>query len=87
MNCFRLDYIFPFFPFSHFEESSTRTASSWVFLLRLKYNRKIDTDVVRMVGKQKSIGLLIMASGSAEDRTIPEDPPCCWRDFNARTPH
>ena len=35
----------------------------------------MDTDVVRTVGKQKRIGLLIMARGSAEDQTIPEGPP------------
>ena len=46
-----------------------------MFFLRLKCNKKIDTDVVRTVGKQKSIGLLIMASGSTEDQTIPEGPP------------
>ena len=46
-----------------------------IFFLRLNRNRKIGTDAVRMVGKQNSIGLLIMASGSAEDLTIPEGPP------------
>ena len=45
------------------------------FFLLLQGERKIDTDVVRTVGKQKSIGLLIMASGSAEDQAIPEGPP------------
>ena len=44
------------------------------FLLPFKCNIEIDTNVVR-VGKQKSIGLLIMASGSAEDQAIPEGPP------------
>ena len=46
-----------------------------IFFPCLKYNRKIDTDVVGTVGKQKSIGLLIMASGSAEDQAIPGGPP------------
>lgn len=45
-----------------------------IFFRRLELNRKMDTDVVRMVGKQKSIGVLIMASGSAEDSAIPEGP-------------
>ena len=54
-----------------------------ILFLRLELNRKIDTDVVRMVGKQKSIGLLIMASGSAEDSAIPEGPPHVAEGFLA----
>ena len=46
-----------------------------IFLSPFGINREIETDVVRIIGKQKSIGLLIMASGSAEDSAIPEGPP------------
>lgn len=38
-------------------------------------NSKIDTDVKTVIGEQGSIGVLIMANDSAEDRTIPDGAP------------
>lgn len=35
----------------------------------------LDTDLGMLLGDQGSIGILIMTSGSAEDRTIPDGPP------------
>lgn len=36
---------------------------------------ELDTDLEMLLGDQGSIGVLIMTSGSAEDRTIPDGPP------------
>lgn len=36
---------------------------------------EIDADLEMLLGDQGSIGVLIMTSGSAEDRTIPDGPP------------
>lgn len=45
-----------------------------VFLFSRK-KQKFDADIESITGKQGSIGLLIMASGSAEDKNIPDGPP------------
>ena len=46
-----------------------------VWVVVKPFLRELKTDFRMVTGEQGSIGVLIMARGSAEDRTIPTGPP------------
>lgn len=55
-------------------DGSTPTSSLSCFF-RPEENTRLDNDIEMILGECGSIGLLILTSGSAEDRSIPEGPP------------